>query len=181
MYVGKQELLVPVFHGQNLPQDVGVPALGTAGNVVAGIGDESRLSLKGQRHFQCLVRSSGQAGVVELTAFVPDVDSQPVGGFLCIGQVGFGLGHHNDAAASHRRVMADVTHMPAHTADMGILFQLVHILVDGSHWLVTGNALLAAQDQGQLAVYRVDVLAVFHKVAQHGGYLAHGGNAVGVG
>ena len=118
---------------------------------------------------------------MELTAFVPDVDSQPVGGFLCIGQVGFGLGHHNDAAASHRRVMADVTHMPAHTADMGILFQLVHILVDGAHWLVTGNALLTAQDQGQLAVYRVDVLAVFHKVAQHGGHLAHGGNAVGVG
>ena len=45
----------------------------------------------------------------------------------------FHLRHHNDAAASHRCVVPDVAHMPAHAADTRVLLQFVHILVDGTH------------------------------------------------
>ena len=118
---------------------------------------------------------------MELVAFVPDISRQPVGGLFCIGLIRFHLRHHNDAAASHWCVVPDVAHMPAHAADTRVLLQFVHILVDGTHGLVAGNALFTAQNQRQLAIHRMDVLSILHKVAQHGCHLAHGGNAVGVG
>ena len=53
--------LIRILQRQHLPQDVGVPTGGAAGDVVAGIGDEDGTLLLGHRHLQRLVRFGGQA------------------------------------------------------------------------------------------------------------------------
>ena len=98
--------LIRILQRQHLPQDVGVPTGGAAGDVVAGIGDEDGTLLLGHRHLQRLVRFGGQAGIVELMALVPHIGRHLVGDLLRILLICRRLGYGHDAAARHRGIVA---------------------------------------------------------------------------
>ena len=145
---GKQHPLALQGFGfsQHLPQYPCVGTHGTAGGVVAGVGEEGGLAGAVQCGLQGLVWFLSQAGIVELMAAVPHIGGQLIGLLLCIGAELIGRGNHHDTAAGYIGVVADVAHMPAGAEDAVILFHLIHILVDGAHRFVGGDALLTAQN-----------------------------------
>ena len=106
MDVGKGEVFVQLFYRQDLPQDVGVPALRSTGDVIARVGNECRLALKRQRHFQRFVRGSGQTGIMKLMALVPHIGRHLVGDLLRILLICRRLGYGHDTAARHRGIVA---------------------------------------------------------------------------
>ena len=130
--------------GQHLPQHPCVGTHGTAGGVVAGVGEESRLARAVQHGLQSLVRLLRQAGVMELVAALPHKGCQFIDLLLCISTKFVGRRYNYYAAASYIGIVPDVAHVPAGTEDAVILFNLVHILINGANRFVGGDALLAA-------------------------------------
>lgn len=171
----------PGGEAEHLAQDVGIPARGAGGHVVAGVRDERGSLRRPERHAQGLIGRGCEAGVVELAAALPDVFGELVGLALAVPLVRGGLGHHDDAAASHVGVVADVAYVPGRGSHARVPLHLVHVGVDAPDWLVRRDGLLTTKDEGELAVDRVDVLPLAQEVAQPSRHSAQGGDAVGVG
>ena len=98
---------------------------------------------------------------------VPDISRQPIGNRFSIGLIFRVLRNDHDAAARHVAIVADVADMPGNTADPWILFQVIHITVNGKHRFIRGHALFPAQNQRQLAVDRMNVLPILQQIAKH--------------
>ena len=96
---GEQEGFLQVLLSQHLTQNIGVPAGRSGCRIVAGIGDDRRLSVKLQRHFQRFFRLSRGAGIMEFMTLVPDIGRQLIGNAFSVSLILSGGRNDNDAAA----------------------------------------------------------------------------------